>query len=714
MRVALSNSLASIARKLSPTDAQRVWTFLAKFGENPAHPSLSLERIDKTKHDDLWSGRISDGLRAVIHKEGENWTVLYVGQHDDAYNWAKTRIIERHVKTGALQVVVAPEVVAPIVKADPTPASQPGLFAQYPDDYLLTLGLPPVWLPTIRQIRSKEVLLNTVLELPEEVAERLLELAEGGFVTPPVPLAEDRPTIESQDTRRRFVVLDSNHDLLRMLEAPLATWIAFLHPSQQQLATGTFSGPVKVTGSAGTGKTVVGLHRARHLARLGKRVLLTSFVTTLCRNLERNLQILCTPEELERITVTTVHKQAKDLLRAAGESVEVVDDEEIKQLLERFSYKDADAPNVATISRSPTHFLDCPLDRVSLWLEWESIIQAQGITSWDEYRTANRAGRGQPLTVKERKQVWQVFEGVLNTLQSKGQTDWSGLCRLARKLLNSGKVQSPYDAVIVDELQDLRPQEIKLLVTLAGEGTDHLMLLGDGGQRIYAGRFSLKALGIDVRGRSHVLRINYRMTEQIRSFADQVVDSSSDDLDGNHEQRRGTISLLKGPEPTMQGFKTQLLQNQWIVNQVSKLLSVGLSPNEIAIFARTSDLLKTIESSLKAAGIPCQQLSREEEPTAAAVNLATMHRAKGLEFKAVFVVNVSDELMPFPYAFKLLSDQQAREAAIERERQLLYVSVTRARDEVFVTWVGQPSRFLEEVLTAPNSMKANPTRSIKV
>jgi hypothetical protein len=696
MPVALSNSLASIARKLSPTDAQRVWTFLAKFGENPAHPSLSLERIDKTKHDDLWSGRISDGLRAVIHKDGEIWTVLYVGQHDDAYNWAKTRTIERHIKTGALQVVVAPEVVAPIVEADTKEASKPGLFAQYPDDYLLSLGLPPIWLPTTRQIRSKDVLLNTVLELPEEVAERLLDLAEGGFVTPPVPLAEDRPTIESQDTKRRFFVLDTNHDLLRMLEAPLATWIAFLHPSQQQLATGTFSGPVKVTGAAGTGKTVVGLHRARHLARQGKRVLLTSFVTTLCHNLERNLQILCTPEELEHITVTTVHKQAKDLLKAAGESVEVVDDEVIKKLVEK------------------SYIPGCPLDQASLWLEWESVIQAQGITTWNEYRTANRAGRGQPLSVKERKQVWQMIEQVLNTLQAKKQIDWSGLCRQARQLLSSGKVASPYDAVIVDELQDLRPQEIKLLAALAGEGRDRLMVLGDAGQRIYAGRFNLKALGIDVRGRSHVLRINYRTTEQIRSFADQIVGSSSDDLDGSQQERQKTISLLKGPDPVMQGFKTQPLQNQWIANQVSKLLSMGLLPNEIAIFARTNDLLKGIESSLRTAEIPCHQLSREEESTSDTVNLGTMHRAKGLEFKVVFVINVSDELMPFPYAFKHLSDQQARDAAIERERQLLYVSVTRARDEVFVTWVGQPSRFLEEILTMPNPVKANPSRSMKV
>lgn len=690
MPVALSNSLASIARKLSPTDAQRVWTFLAKFGENPAHPSLSLERIDKAKHDDLWSGRISDSLRAVIHKDGEIWTVLYVGQHDDAYNWAKTRTIERHIKTGALQVVVAPEVVALIVKGDTKELSKPGLFAQYADDYLLSLGLPPIWLPTTRQIRSKDVLLNTVLELPEEVAQRLLDLAEGGFVTPPVPLAEDRPTIESQDTKQRFFVLEDNVDLQRMLEAPLATWVVFLHPSQRKLATGTFNGPVKITGTAGTGKTVVALHRARHLARLGKRVLLTSFVSTLCRNLERSLQVLCTPEELERITVTTVHQQAKEIIREAGESITAVNDETIKNLINRF------------------HYSGCPFDRASLWLEWEKMIQPQGITAWGEYRIASRAGRGSPLSVKDRKSVWQVFEQVLDTLQIRKIIDWSGLCRYARAFLESGNVQSSFDAVIVDELQDLRPQEIRLLAALAGQGTDCLMLIGDGGQRIYPGGFNLKTLGIDTRGRSHTLRMNYRTTEQIHNFAERIVGSSSDDLNGSWEKRHGTLSSFRGPKPILEGFKTQQQQFEFIANQVSQILDEAIiAPDEIAILVRTNELLDPIEQHLNKAGLPCHRLDSKEDSKTLALNLGTMHRAKGLEFKVVFVINVSDDLVPLSYAILNLADLQAREEAIAREQQLLYVSVTRARDEVFITWVGQPSRFLEEVLTASDSMIDN-------
>jgi type II secretory pathway predicted ATPase ExeA len=683
--VALSTTLTQAARKLGSNNALRIWTFLEKFFSDPSHPSLNLERITKAKESNLWSGRVSDDLRAVIYKDGDLWTVLHVDHHDAAYDWAKTRTVERHIKTGSLQVVVAPEVVAPIVQADATPTSQPDLFAQYPDDYLLSLGLPPTWVTTIRQVRSKEVLLNTVLELPEEVAERLLDLAEGGFVTPPVPLAEDQPAIASPDTRRRFYVLDSNQDLLKLLDAPLATWIAFLHPSQQQLAIGTFKGVVKVTGAAGTGKTVVGLHRARHLAQQGKQVLLTSYVTTLCHNLERNLQLLCTPEERSRITVSTVHKQAKELLNQAGQSLEAIDDDDIKKLIEKF------------------HTALCPLGLPSLYLEWEIVIQAQGITTWDAYRTANRAGRGQPLTVKDRKQVWQVFEQVLKHLQSQKQSDWSGICRYVHDLLREGKIQSPYDSVIVDELQDLRPQEIRLLAALAGEGTDRLMLLGDAGQQIFTGRTNLKSLGIDVRGRSHILRINYRTTEQIRSFADRIAGNQTDDLDGNIEHRKATISLLSGPEPTACGFNTQPQQLDFVSHEVKKLWGQGLALDEIAIFARTNNELNSIEECLKATKIPSQRLSREADSQPGAINLGTMHRAKGLEFKVVFVINVSDNQMPLIYLVNQMPDAPSREAALKREQQLLYVSVTRARDEVFATWVGQPSRFLEEILTRPSS-----------
>lgn len=682
MAILLSDTLVASVRRLDPSDAKRVWDFLAKLFEDPTNPGISMERITHTKDKNLWSGRITQNLRAVVHKESDNHTVLYAGQHDDAYDWARNRRIERHGVTGTLQIVESPESAEEKVTANQPLMPTKGIFDGHKDEYLISLGLPIDWLPTIRKVTSEELLLDEVLpRLPEDVAERLLKLAAGEFVTPPIPLPANKPVTESADTRRRFFVVENKAELQKMLQAPLSTWAVFLHPSQQKLASGNFNGPIKITGSAGTGKTVVALHRARYLAQQGKRVLLTSYVTTLCHNLQRNLAILCNAEELARITVATVHQQAMSVLNSAGKALKPIDNTQIAELLERYH----------------RHSSNSPLSPSGLMLEWEHVIQAQGISSWDAYRSASRTGRGTPLTVKERKQVWQVLERVWETLQENKQIDWPGLCRLARELLKSGQVISPFEAVVVDEVQDLGSQELMLIATLAGNSPNSLMLVGDGGQRIYAGRFNLKALGIDVRGRSHILKLNYRTTEQIRHFADRLIDNKGDDLDGGEDSRQGTRSLLSGPKPELLRFEKVAQQIDFVVEEISNLLEKGLTLNEIAIFARTSDRLIALETALKKAGMANHRLQKDVDVTVSALHLGTMHRAKGLEFKVVFVIDVSEGLVPLAQARKGL-DAQSQEDVLLREQQLLYVSITRARDQAFICWVGEPSRYLQKFL----------------
>lgn len=699
MSILLADTLIASVRKLDSTDAKRVWDFLAKLFEDPSNPGISLERIVHAKDKNIWSGRITQNLRAVIHKDSGTHTILYAANHNEAYDWAKNRKVERHVVTGALQIVESPELIEQHLSISSKTQSQINqavqtdqktiyslpIFDNHKDDYLLSLGLPPDWLPTIRKVTSEDILLDEVLpKLPEEVAERLLKLAIGEFVTPPTPLPINKPVTESKDTQRRFFKLESNEELIKMLAEPLSTWAVFLHQSQQKLATGNFNGAVKITGSAGTGKTVVALHRARYLAKQDKRVFLTTYVTTLCNNLQRNLTILCSKEELLKITVGTVHQQAMAIVSGSGKKLKPIDNSQIEELLEyyqRYSY--------------------APLQTDALLLEWENVIQAQGITSWEEYRRANRAGRGTPLTVKERKQVWQVFERVFETFEEKNEIDWPGLCRYARELIVSGKAISPFDAVVVDEVQDLGSQELMFLAALAGKDPNGLMMVGDGGQRIYANKFSLKSLGIDVRGRSHILKLNYRTTEQIRRFADNIINGKGDDLDGSEDSRKGTRSLLTGVEPELVAFDKPSQQSEFIIDEINGLLEKGLSVNDIAIFARTSDRLISIETALKKANIPSHRLQKDLDISASAIHLGTMHRAKGLEFKVVFVVDMSDDLMPLATAIKFV-DSQAQEDAMLREQQLLYVSITRARDQVFVSWVGKPSRYLERFFIKSN------------
>jgi len=224
------------------------------------------------------------------------------------------------------------------------------------------------------------------------------------------------------------------------------------------------------------------------------------------------------------------------------------------------------------------------------------------------------------------------------------------------------------------------------------------MLVGDGGQRIYQGKFTLKSLGINIQGRSRTLKINYRTTEQIRRFADRISELESDDLDGLHESRKGTVSLLQGPEPILKAFDAQEQQAQFVAQEIQRLSKQGLLLGEIGVFARAKYLLKPVQKQLEELQLNAVNLDEQEDGTTDAVRLGTMHRAKGLEFKAVFAIQLSDDKLPFPKAFDNVGDEAALAEAIERERHLLYVTITRARDFAYLCWTDQPTRFVAGVV----------------
>lgn len=609
MSVMISQNLPIEVSKLSANDARRVWEFLAKFIKNPTSPGIHLERIiiAKNKKKKLWSGKISDSLRAIIRQDSDNnWTIIYAGKHDDAYKLAAKK--EK-------------------IKSD--------ISAQFIDDP----------------------------ELEAEVHELEKSYQKYGLF--------EEHTYQIQDIE----------EIEKMRHAPLASWLVFLHPEQHKYATISSKGPIKITGAAGTGKTVISLHRARHLARQNKQVLFACLDQTFCKYIKRNLQILCNPQELQLITVDTVYNQAQQIVNNAEFSLRAVDNEEIKRLIKNFSQH---------------RHASLPPD--SLLKEWNQVISAQNITTWDDYRVVERHGRGYPLNEEKRRAVWQILERVLFTLYARGDADWQGICCLARKFVLSGKVSSHFDAVIIDEVQDFQPQEILFLKALAGSGTDCLTLIGDAGQKIYPGGLSLKQLGVDVVGRSYNLQINYRTTKQIRVFADCVLGNQNDSIDEVQEKRLISQDIFRGIEPILNGFDTQKEEIKFITRQVLDLIATGMEPEEIAIFARTQRRLIPIQENLEKAGIPCYLLGSKDNAAAVALNLAKIHQVKGLEFKIVFIVDVSDKYFPFAGAVNLQAPLAEIAEAKALEKRLLYVGITRARDELFISWVGQPSRFLQEII----------------
>jgi hypothetical protein len=661
---------------LEKDERLRALDFIGELRQSAKSTGLSLERIRNGRTKNLWSARITQELRAILYQDGDTWAILHAGHHDSAYRWAERRDIGRNPITGAFQIVETIETVRTVERELVVqPAARP-LFTAHDDAYLLSLGVPDVWLPILRKVTDDDQLLGLATHLAAEVHDRLLAVADGELVPPPATVAT-RPLAEIVDSRR-FFVRDDDPLLRAALEAPLDRWIAFLHPTQRRLATAVHKGPAKVSGSAGTGKTVVALHRARHLARQGKRVLLTTYVRTLCANLERNLRLLCTDDERRPITVSTVHAQALALARQQLANLQPARDEDIDDLLRELI---------------PLHAPTFDHDFVAA--EWRNVILPQGLTTWADYRAAQRTGRGKSITVRDRKSLWTVFEALRERLLARNQLDWAAICQKATAALNDGTIKSPFDAVLVDEVQDLSVPELRLVKALA---TEELVLFGDTGQRIYAGGFSLSALGIDVRGRSTILRINYRTTEQIRRAADRLIGDTSDDMNDGSESRKGTRSILSGPPPSLQGYPTPDEELAAAVAHLRAWIATGLRPETIAVFARTRRELKSLQRALTTADLPVHLLADEDEGQPQAIALGTMHGAKGLEFKAVLVAGCTEKLVPFNLHISKITDPQDREHALASERRLLYVAMTRARDELRLTWSGKPSPFLAPLL----------------
>nr|WP_246581066.1 3'-5' exonuclease [Deinococcus aestuarii] len=553
-------------------------------------------------------------------------------------------------------------------------------FGSYDAAYLLQLGVPERLVQTVRHASERNA--HELLELlPEEVAERLLGLLAGDLVTPPAPAAGD-PFLHP-DARSLFVVAEDESALERALSGSWQEWTVFLHPSQRSVVERSFRGATRLTGGAGTGKTVVALHRAARLAEAGGRVLLTTYSRTLVIRLEELLGALAlSPGARQNITVVTVHALARQLEAELGLPPRQPEDSPAA-LRARFEL----AARRTGSGLSPEFLL----------AEWRGVIEAQGLRTWEEYRDARRTGRGTPLGVRGRQEVWQVAQEMRAALAADGKFTWRTLCDAVTAGL-AGRAPL-FDHVIADEAQDLGPSEVRFLLALTGGAADHLLLAMDEGQRIYQRAFSMRALGLNFQGRSTRLKLNYRTSRQIRELADRVLPGTLRDADEAVE-RRLTLSRFQGPPPTVLHLPNPEAEFAHLGRWLEERLAGGLSPAEIAVFTR-HDPVTTAARVQAITGHAAAVVGQGDEATdPRKISVSTMHRAKGLEFRAVAVVGLNDEALPSAQRLAELTDPGDQEDFIAQERHLLYVAATRARDWLLLTYSGEASRFLRALLTA--------------
>ncbi|MCJ2064396.1 AAA family ATPase [Methylobacterium sp. J-088] len=682
----IADTFTAALARLPAQEQKAVKTSAFDMQLDPAGPGLQFHRIEAARDPNFWSVRVNRDIRIIVHRTASSLLLAYVDHHDKAYAWAERRRIEAHPRTGALQIIEARERVeeiAPDLFAAPRYGSvqEPQLFDALSRDDLLSIGVPEDWIEPVR-LATEERFFGLAAYLPAEAAEALLEYAATGRLIKPEPANTPDP-FAHPDAQRRFRAIEDVEALRAALDAPWERWSVFLHPSQAGVIERTYSGPARVAGSAGTGKTVVAVHRAVRLARADPQaqVLLTTFSKPLADALQRKVDTLLAAESgaQGRITVAPWDGLA----------------DELHQLVH------ARRPRVATLAQIQAALVEAASGTTAwserfLVSEFRHVVDAWQVADETAYADTPRPGRRSRLGAKQRAALWPIFTAARSRLAAQGLATWAGVFSgLAEHYAASSS--PPFSHIVVDEAQDLGVPELRFLRAIAPEGEDRLFFAGDLGQRIFQPPFSWKALGVDVRGRSTTLKVNYRTSHQIREAADRLLPGAVQDMDGREETRRGTVSVFNGPHPEVLKLDDETAEREAILGFLSAARAEGIAPAEIGLFVRSRAQLDRARTVAQAAGLVPVEPGDAPSTAGESVIVGTMHMAKGLEFKAVAVLACDDGVLPLQDRIDTVGDEAELEEVYETERHLLYVASTRARDRLLITGVRPVSEFLDDL-----------------
>lgn len=707
MHFRIADTFTKALSKLSRQEQSAAKITVFDLQRDPSAPGLRFHRIDKSKDPNFWSIRVDRDVRIVVHKTANSFLICYVDHHDDAYKWAERRRIETHPKTGAAQIVevreriedamtpsyeqpdvghpMAADVSTPFVPRDPESIVPPTpIFASLTEEQLLGVGVPEDWVKDIHAAGEDEFL-ALVEHLPEEATEALLEFATTGVLATPGPSIDVADPFDHPDAQRRFRIMEGAYELALALDYPWDQWAVFLHPSQRDVVERDFGGPTRVSGSAGTGKTVVALHRTAHILDRNPdaKVLLTTFSSPLANVLEQRLKVLTgdDPSTSTRSTVLPFQGLAKELFA----------------LITGYDPRPAALPQIqATIEAAAQeeNFSEFPVR--FLMSEWSNVVDAWQIVDVDAYADVPRLGRKNRLGRKQRQRLWPVFERTRELLDAKSLHTWPQICLTVTEHFRR-REDKPFSHVVVDEAQDLGVPELRMFAAISPQKPDALFFAGDLGQRIFQEPFSWLALGVDVRGRSRTLKVNYRTSHQIRQAVDRLLPKSLHDVDGEELDRAGTVSLFNGPNPAIRLAEDQASEAERVVEWLQGLVDDGLPREEIGIFVRSDRELSRARDVATAVGSGILELSERVEDRCGRVSIGTMHFAKGLEFKAVVVMACDDEVLPLQSRIEAVADEAGLDEVYETERHLLYVACTRAREHLLITGVSPGSEYIQDL-----------------
>jgi hypothetical protein len=685
MNFLIAETFTASFNRLSGVDQKAVKASVFDLQMDRTGNGLQLHRIDKSKDPNFWSARVNRDIRLIVHRTDRSLLVAYVDHHDPAYAWAERRRIEAHPRTGAIQIVEVRERVEDVAPHAQTefafPASEPqgeagsparALFSTLDDETLLSIGVPADWLADVRAA-DEDGFFAVCAHLPAEAAEALLEFATTGRLVVPAPALAD--PFSHPDALRRIRPIADQDELEQALAFPWEKWGVFLHPSQRALVERSFQGPARVAGSAGTGKTIVAIHRAVRLARDNPiaRILLASFSQPLADAMAKKTLVLA-PETggiVSRITTASFRGIAEQMYQLEhGVRPRVASEMILRERLRT-------AAAATGLKGFSERFL---------LSEWTNVVDAWALSSLEQYSVVERMGRKSRLGPNQRARLWPVFAAVREALATERYTTWADVFTGLATALESRHTK-PFDHVIVDEAQDLAPAELRFFAALAPVGPDSLFLSGDIGQRIFQHPYSWASLGVDVRGRSHTLKVCYRTSQQIRRAADRLLPAVLRDTDGLEDERRGVVSVFAGPPPEIRTLADVAAEAITVRQTVAAWLADGIGPHEIGIFVRTPELVERARAAID--GLP----GGDETVT------AQMSLAKGLEFRAVIVMACDEGVLPLDERVADAADEAELDEIYETERRLLYVACTRAREHLVLTGIAPTSEYLTDFVS---------------
>lgn len=699
--VAVSSDFLTAYATLPKQILNKIQNFVSKFTSNPKAPGINFEKIFDAADRNLRSVRIDDTYRGILlmPENGNVFVLLWVDHHDEAYEWARRKRCLIDTATGALQIFTVVDMPHPDIHAAP---SSSGPYHEITDLEFTTMGVDHSLIPTIRAFQAVDQLLS-IKSFLTQLAYEALEMFGAGvkmadvlheyFPHAPNATIEDKfeEALNKASSKQFFHVIQGEEELITMLAAPLEKWRIFLHASQRKVVERNYTGPARVVGGAGTGKTVVAMHRAKELAKkpTTQHILFTTFTTNLANDIRGNLRKLCAPDIFNKIEIMNLDAWTNNYIKGMSSPKEIIYGDMLDQAWNQ------------TMHQACIHV---DFDKSFYQNEWMNIVLPNEIETIEQYLAFNRAGYGSRIDKSQRKRVWEVLSAYQEVLETMSAYDIDTAYEIVRRSVLEKKQAAAYDSIIVDEAQDFSPCAFKLLRALAGnEHSNDLFIVGDSHQRIYRNKAVLSRCGTNIRGRSAVLWLNYRTTEEIRRYATQLFEKERfDDLDGGNEDGKGYVSLFHGERPSCDQYETIHDEGRDILNKIISLVSQGAVLESICISTRTKRLLEQYRSILEQAKIRTFEIKNQkaDEQALPGVRLATMHRVKGVEFDHVFLPGLNDGIMPLEQALGNEHEQNSTlyDEKLKAERCLLYVAMTRAKCSLSISCHNKPSHFLMDKL----------------